>query len=165
MKFEEVLPLMRQGKKAYLTKCVHSWWEGKEKYFLQYFESVKDFKSKYPDTRLRIVGDPPTEISFLACFMNDIHSLVEDHEDGSFTDIPEEVTYLEYLNSPHETHTLYEDGLIEFIKINNSDESVYLDHRNKCVMGDYYLNPSVMHYDMYFYSPIIVGSEWEVFDY
>lgn len=100
MKFEEVLPLMRQGKKAYLTKCVHSWWEGQEKYFLQYFESMDDFKSKYPNTRLRMPGENPFG-SFLASFYN---------------------------------------------------------------TGDNYLNPSVMNFDFYFYSDIIVGSEWEVFN-
>ena len=63
MKFEEVLPLMRQGTKAYITSGPLVHWKGKEKYFLEYFSSIEDFKGKYPETKLSMPSEPPKKIS------------------------------------------------------------------------------------------------------
>lgn len=159
MKFEEVLPLMRQGKKAYLTKCHLDWWIGKERYFLEYFDSVEDFKKKYPNIKLGRLGEYPQRC-FLACFMNDIYSYCED---SSNEWLSEEDTYNYYLSLKGETTKLYENGDIEFSFVSDNEIMVF-DHKNKKVMTDYYRDPKKLCYDIFFYSDVLVASEWDVFE-
>ena len=172
MKFEEVLPLMREGKKAYITSGPLDHWKGKEKYFLEYFSSMEDFKGKHPETKLSMPSDPPKR-DFLACFMNNIFQFVEEDEHyNCIRVIPEEETYQEYLEIKEETIRTFEGGNIEvaYAKEEQDEDSiedmpiVVFDHVNKCVMSQYYRAPIKMHHDFYFYSEVIVGSEWEVFD-
>lgn len=172
MKFEEALPLMRQGKKGYLVKSCYTHWEGKETYFLQYFESMDDFHTKYPHTRLSMPSELPHG-SFLACFWNSIYGGYEFEEDdlGPGKEVPKEHYYNNYRNAPHKTIALHEDGMIELIQLETKDtddeedeEFVYLNHRDKCSMGDYYGNPAKMNYDFFFYSDVMMGSDWDVFD-
>lgn len=166
MKFEEALPEMRKGKKAYIISGPFDHWIGKEKYFLQYFESMEDFKSKYPDTKLSMPSDPPKG-SFLACFMNSILSHIEEDEEGRVTEVSDEKMYQEYLSSPHSVVESFENGKIQLASFSEEKDNIeyyYFDHANKKVMEFYYKNPTKMHHDYFFYSDVIVGSEWELFD-
>ena len=106
MKFEDLLSLLRSGRRAYITSNPdYKSWIGKENYWLQYFESFDHFQKLYPDTKLNLLSEYPNN-AFLACFMK------------------------------------------------FAQQSSW--------RGDY-LKPQRLFYDSYFYSDLLINSEWETF--
>lgn len=181
MKFEEVLPLMRQGKKAYITKCYMNWWEGKENFFMEYFDSMDHFKNKYPNTKLRIAGEPPTT-PFLASYFDhyrkafetediptgEINELgYEKHKQKIIKNGTQEDYYNDFIKDPSfKIVKSWDNDQVQKVEISFEDEIEYylIDHKNKGIKGQYHKDPDEMEFGYKFYSDVIVSSEWDVFD-